>query len=861
MTTINDIFCNHKIKMKRLKIDYGIDLGTTNSSIVRMENGEPVIMRTDTLREVMPSCVSFTRRQSVKVGDGAYNDMKQDKRRATRTWKAETSNTFIEFKRTMGTDTTYHSRNMERDYTSEELSAEVLKRLKSFVGDDTPNSIVITVPAKFTVNQKTATMEAAKMAGFTHCELLQEPIAAAMAYGLSSDEKDGYWLVFDFGGGTFDAALLKVEEGIIQVVDTEGDNYLGGKNLDFAIVDKLLLPYLGENFAIEGILADPQKKEVLRYALKTYAEEAKIQLSTKMQEDILTNLGDLGEDDDGEELELDLTITREQADNVMRPLMQKAVDICLEVLRRNALVSNQLNKVVLVGGPTLLPLVKRMLVEQLSAPVDSSINPMTAVAVGAALYASTIDVVKEEKAEENDDTVTLDLGYEPTTVEMLDWVAIKLADGHGKVAVEIVRGDKGWSSGKVDIDDKGRVVEVQLEAKKPNSFSVIAYDDKGNVVPCFPNKFVIIQGTKVGNAVLPYHIGISVWDDAKDDGVFQPFAGLEKNKLLPAVGIIRGKHTTQALRPGMANDKVSIPIYQADAYKGKMRANLFEWVCDVVVTGDDVPDYVPQGSEVEVTLKVDVSEQMTMEVYFPLQDFTMERQLDTGKKQSVEEAGKKAETYLMSAHKRLMEMKGDQDILHDFLQKLAVLEEEAANTNEKKALLQHLKELLRKMEDYDQTTQWERVYEKLAALSNELTIMHSMYGMEADETKVKNVEMQVKAMKRSENVRQAEMLINYIEQMKSDLKNRENEILWLRYFHKRFTTLDWKDETVARALVDKAIAMISPKTTTAELAFFANRLYVMVNWPERKENSGGTSNEDSKHVDPVEEKNIERLLM
>ena len=847
--------------MKRLKIDYGIDLGTTNSSIVRMENGVPVIMRTDTLREVMPSCVSFTRRKSVKVGDAAYNDMKQDKRRATRIWKTEASNTFIEFKRTMGTDTIYHSHNMEHDYTSEELSAEVLKRLKSFVSDDAPTNIVVTVPAKFTVNQKTATIEAAKMAGFTHCELLQEPIAAAMAYGLSSEEKDGYWLVFDFGGGTFDAALLKVEEGIIQVVDTEGDNYLGGKNLDFAIVDKLLLPYLGENFAIEGILSDPQKKEVLRNALKTYAEEAKIQLSTKMQEDILTNLGDLGEDDDGEELELDLTITREQADNVMRPLLQKAVDICLEVLRRNTLVSHQLNKVVLVGGPTLLPLVKKMLVEQLSAPVDSSINPMTAVAVGAALYASTLDFVKEEQEEESDEKVMLDLGYEPTTVEMLDWVALKLVGRCGKVAVEIVRGDKGWSSGRVDIDNNGRVVEVQLEARKPNSFSIISYDDKGNAVPCFPNKFVIIQGTKVGNAVLPYHIGISVWDEAKSDGVFQPFVGLEKNKLLPAVGIIRGKHTTQALRPGMADDRVSIPIYQADAYKGKMRANLFEWVCDVVVTGDDVPDYVPQGSEVEVTLKVDVSEQMTMEVYFPSQDFTMERLLDTGKKQSVEEAGKKAETYLMSAHKRLMEMKGDQDILNDFLQKLAVLEEEAANTNEKKALLQHLKELLRKMEDYDQTTKWERVYEKLTSLSNELVIMHSMYGMEADDTKVKNVEMQVKAMKRSENVRQAEMLINYIEQMKSDLKNRENEILWIRYFYNRFNMLDWKDESTARELVDKAIAMVSPKTTTAELAFFANRLYVMVNWPERKESSEGTSNEDSKHVEPVEEKNIERLLM
>ena len=240
------IFENQYI-MKRQKIDYGIDLGTTNSSVCRMEKGVPVLLRTDTLREVMPSCVSFTRHQNIKVGDSAFNDLKQEKRRATRSWSVASTNTFQEFKRTMGTDTRYHSENMHRDYSSVELSAEVLKALKGFVPDEQPRSVVITVPAKFTVNQKTATLEAGKQAGFTQCELLQEPVAAAMAYGLTASEKDGCWLVFDFGGGTFDSALLKVEDGIIVVTDTEGDNYLGGKNLDYAIVDRILLPYMGHN--------------------------------------------------------------------------------------------------------------------------------------------------------------------------------------------------------------------------------------------------------------------------------------------------------------------------------------------------------------------------------------------------------------------------------------------------------------------------------------------------------------------------------------------------------------------------------------------------------------------------------------
>ena len=335
--------------MARLKIDYGIDLGTTNSAICRLEKGEPVIIKSDTLKDTMPSCVSFNKKKSCKVGDSAYNDMKSDKRRASKSWKQSASNTYIEFKRTMGGDTRYHSSFMEKDFTSEELSAEVLKTLKSFVQDENVKSVVITVPAKFTINQKDATMRAAKLAGFEHCELLQEPIAASMAYGLTSDQKNGYWMVFDFGGGTFDAALLKVEDGIMQVFDTEGDNYLGGKNLDYAIVDQIILPYIQEHYVIDEILEDENKKSVLRDAMKTYAEEAKNQLSFKAKEDIISNLGDLGEDDEGEEIELDLSISQDQLKDVLSPIFQKAVDICKQLLDRNNMNGSQLSSLILVG--------------------------------------------------------------------------------------------------------------------------------------------------------------------------------------------------------------------------------------------------------------------------------------------------------------------------------------------------------------------------------------------------------------------------------------------------------------------------------------------------------------------------------
>ena len=135
----------------RTKIDYGIDLGTTNSAIARIENGKPVIKKSDTLKDTIPSCVSVNKKKNVLSGDAAFNALKLDKTRALKTLKSEDHNAYIEFKRTMGTDIKYPSSNMEKDFSSEELSAEILMKLKSFITDDAVKSIVITVPAKFTM--------------------------------------------------------------------------------------------------------------------------------------------------------------------------------------------------------------------------------------------------------------------------------------------------------------------------------------------------------------------------------------------------------------------------------------------------------------------------------------------------------------------------------------------------------------------------------------------------------------------------------------------------------------------------------------------------------------------------------------
>jgi molecular chaperone DnaK len=614
--------------MSRTKIDYGIDLGTTNSAIARMENGEPTIKKTDTLKDTMPSCIGFNKKGTLLGGDAARKSLQQDKIRCMKNWKKENSNFFIEFKRTMGTDKTYPSSHMEQEYNSEQLSAEVLKKLRSFITDENFQSVVITVPAKFDIRQKDATLRASKLAGFQYAELLQEPIAASMAYGLDSKNKNGYWVVFDFGGGTFDAALVKVEEGIMKVVDTDGDNYLGGKNLDMAIVDEIILPYLQDEYVIDSILEDDAKKQILQEAMKYYAEEAKIQLSFKDEHNILSDLGDIpGEDDEGEEFELDITINRDKLKNAIAPIFQRAIDSTKDLIQRNNLSGDKLDALILVGGPTYSPILRDMLEEQIKKP-DTSADPMTAVATGAALYASTIDVSDEIKEASRDKTkIQLDIGYEASTVETEEWVTLKIlpekteGDIPEKVFAEIVRGDKAWSSGKVAINEKGEIIEAKLNEGKPNSFEIVLYDEAGNRLEGQPDNFTIIQGSKVGSATLPYNIGVEI--KRRKDGklIFKTAKGLEVNQSLPAKGTINGLKTQKQIRPGNSQDAIKIPIYQGDYYSEGTRALYNEHVYDAKITGDDLPALLPDNSDVDITLTTDKSGRIEkIEAFFPYLD-------------------------------------------------------------------------------------------------------------------------------------------------------------------------------------------------------------------------------------------------
>ncbi|MCR5814502.1 MAG: Hsp70 family protein [Desulfovibrio sp.] len=609
--------------MATTKMKYGIDLGTTNSSLCRFENNDLNIIKSDTLQDTIPSCVSFVKKGTIRVGDAAYNDLRSERTKATKKWTRCNENVYSEFKRTMGLNTKYKPANNNKTYSSEDLSAEVLKTLLGFVSTEKITASVITIPSKFKTDQIAATKRAAELAGIKHCELLQEPIAAALAYGINSKNKTGNWLVFDFGGGTFDVALLNVQEGIIQVKDTEGDNYLGGKNIDYAIIDQILLPHLEKKNTLTKLLSKPYTASILRESLKFYAETIKNTLSDAEACEITSQLDEFGLDDQKNEIELDITVTREEVAPVIKPFFQKAIDICLALLERNKITAKDITSLVLVGGPTYSSILRDMLRTQITPNIDTSINPMTAVAIGSALFASMVDYEEDFSDLTNKDfTLTLDVNYEPSTVETIEYVTIKPLSSKeaepipNELMVEIVRSDQGWSSGKIPLNIKGEVFECYLLEGKSNTFQINVFDSKGSKISCHPQSFSILQGTKIINDLLPYYIGVEVHDFFEGKDIFTSLKGLEKNVFLPASGIIKDLRTPTCLRPDNSNDKLVIPIYQGEYDANGSTAMYNDHVFDVVVTGSDITAHVDEFSSFDIMINIDRSQMMSVEVTF-----------------------------------------------------------------------------------------------------------------------------------------------------------------------------------------------------------------------------------------------------
>ena len=837
------------------KIVHGIDLGTTNSALCKIERGEVKIKKNHDQKDTTISCVAFNRKKSILVGTKAFNMVKQDRVTALKTKSSTDTNVYIEFKRTMGTDKKYHSSFMNQEFSSEHLSAEVLKTLKSYDKDEDFQSVVITVPAMFDDNQNAATIRAAELAGFKQVELLQEPIAAAMQYGLDSSVKDAKILVFDFGGGTFDAALIDAQEGVLQVKDTEGDNKLGGKNLDLAIVNDLLIPKLKNEYKIDSYLENDKIRSLLVDALKKYADEAKIALSFEESHDILSNMGEFPEDDNGEEIELEIVINSTDLEPVLSPIFQRAIDLTEKLIKRNNVDKSKLT-LLLVGGPTFSPILRQMLTDQIAVP-NTSVDPMTVVAMGAALYATKFDV-KEEIIDEQRDETKLQLEFPSlkshTVEDNFDFVVkVNKAKTQGnvpnKIFCEVTNSDGSYSSGKIEITSEfGDIIEdVSLSKNKPNNFNVNITNENGSKVECEPNEFTVFQGLEPGSATLPYNYGIEIYDTKKDKLVFEIIPGLEKNNTFPALGEKSGLKTTSDIKPGSENS-IKIPVYQGHADSIGTRAINSNFVHVIEIPSSEFSKFCPKGTEVNIQMTVNSSSDVSLNFEIPSFDIDLDFKFGERTQQGVssEEIDEHLENILSdiedfeNSDKEFDSSKIDK-IKEDINRIKSNFE---ANKIDYDNLIQtkdNLKSSATEFDNLDNASAWPSIEKELKKDFYKL----QEEAEESDNSDIKKsietIETQLKSIIDRKDVKAAEELKDRIGSLIFKLiDNKHGVDLWISFIYdwdKNFDSHPWKDRSQARMLVNQGKSEATNNPTKDRMQQIVNSLFNLL--PRDNQPKGG----------------------
>ena len=386
----------------------GIDLGTTNSCVAVMEGGEAVVIANTEGNRTTPSVVGVSKSGERLVGQVA-------KRQAV----TNADNTVSSIKRHMGTD--YKTTVAGTAYTPQEISAMILQKLKAdaeaYLGESVTEA-VITVPAYFTDSQRQATKDAGKIAGLNVLRIINEPTAAALAYGMDKDN-DQTVLVFDLGGGTFDVSILELGDGIFEVKATSGNNRLGGDDFDEKIIDWMIVEFKKET----GIDLAMDKTAMQR--LKEAAEKAKIELSNVTSSNI--NLPFITMNENGPQ-HLDLTLTRAKFDELTADLVEKTMGPTRQALKDAGLTANDIHKVILVGGSSRIPAVQEAIKNLLGKEPFKGINPDECVALGAAIQGGVL-------AGEVKDVVLLDVTPLSLGIETLGGVFTKIVERNTTIPV------------------------------------------------------------------------------------------------------------------------------------------------------------------------------------------------------------------------------------------------------------------------------------------------------------------------------------------------------------------------------------------------------------------------------------------
>jgi molecular chaperone DnaK len=591
-------------------INFGIDLGTTNSAIAKFVKGEVIVYKNqqDMGRETLPSVVSF-RRNAIIVGTKAKEYLEKDPKSVKGL-----------FKRKMGTSESFKIDSIGESVSPIDLSSHVLKHLKTFVNSNEPiESIVITIPASFDLIQSNATKEAGYQAGFKQVVLLQEPIAASLAYANMKKSKeltDGQWLVYDFGGGTFDVALIKIKDGEMKVIDHEGNNFLGGADFDQIIVEKFIIPKINAEYSFSNLendlKSDSGKYNKKWYVLLRRAEEAKITLSAVTSAEIVV---DGFEDEDGNEVDFEITITRSEFNELIKPSVDGTIEMIKTILTRNSLGSKDIQFALMVGGSTYIPYVRQRVEEILQIPINCEIDPTTAVAVGAAYYAATKqkEISKTDKQQKKT-ALSIRASYNKASKEKDELFAARVTGDTQGLFYKIVRQDGGFDSGLKKLSE--RISEdLPLVENAYNFFTLTVYDSLNNVVETDIEPIGINSGFGISGQPLPEDICLEV-DDYDNPGQTRLELIFQRNTILPTKRTLTFP-INKTLVKGNYNDRIWINVYEG-SQNALPEAN--KPIGIIEITGGMVSRDISKGSNIEITILMSESRDLTVSAYLTMSD-------------------------------------------------------------------------------------------------------------------------------------------------------------------------------------------------------------------------------------------------
>jgi molecular chaperone DnaK len=588
-------------------INFAIDLGTTNSLIAKFNRGNVEVFKNPTgFKETLPSVVAF-RNDRILVGEQARTYAEKDP-----------SSVAARFKRKMGTTETIKVKSLNVSKTPTELSAFVLKELRSFIrSGENPEGVVITIPASFDTIQSNATEDAGYQAGFKQVLLLQEPIAASLAYANKEkdvDLRNSQWIVYDLGGGTFDVALVRIVEGELTVVDHEGDNFLGGSDFDAMIVEKIIAPALSKR----GTFADlvPQMKSQagrynrLWYSLLYAAEAAKIELSNRTSAEV--ELRNPVEDDNGKAIDFTMDITRSEVETLIKDVVDRTADMLKKILTRNSLRSEDVKFILMVGGSTYIPFVRKRIEELLEIPVNTGIDPTNAVAVGAAYFAATkelkVEAGTKEKIESALNLLTFKVSYDRTSQEVEAFFSAKPEGEVTGLFYRITRDDGAFDSGLKKVSN--RIFEdLPLQKDAYNLFTFRVFDAMNNPVATNVEPIQIAQGKySVAGQPLPDDLSLVKDDpaigDTRLEGIFK------RNSILPAktkLSVEVGKTLVKG-----SNDELRIMVVEGPS---ENHSTTNKPIGILLITGNQISRDLLRGTDIDLTFEMSESRHLTVSAY------------------------------------------------------------------------------------------------------------------------------------------------------------------------------------------------------------------------------------------------------